>query len=167
MAALSALYGCAQASMYADESVWKTPDEARAYVATSLEEYERGTGLHLIFTLQDPRRVIGHIRLKSIDQRHRRCDFEFFFAPHHQNNRWVFEGLAEVMHHIFEEWRFNRISAEIDAEDSWSARILTNLGFTREGAFPRKRICGGQMRNCIGYGILSDEWPSLQVSLDL
>lgn len=162
VSALFCLYGVAHDSRFCDESVWRTLQDAQSYVASAQEDYEVGTGVHLLFTLQNPKRVIGNIRLKSINQRHRRCDLEFFFAPHHQNNRWVFEGIADVLHYVFEEWKLNRVYAEIDSEDTWSEQMLVNLGFTREGSFPRKRISEQRLRNCVGYGLLCDEWPSLR-----
>ncbi|WP_459782932.1 GNAT family N-acetyltransferase, partial [Photobacterium sp. R1] len=58
----------------------------------------------------------------------------------------------------FEEMQLNRIEAEIDPDNTGSAKVLTKLGFSLEGYLPERWIVDGKMSDSAIYGLLARQW---------
>jgi aminoglycoside 6'-N-acetyltransferase len=68
------------------------------------------------------------------------------------------EALRALLDHLFRERGLLRVSAECDARNVASARLLERLGFTREGHRPANTWLKGEWTDDLLYGLLARDW---------
>jgi len=87
------------------------------------------------------------------------AEIGYIIVPGHEGQGIARECLAAMISHLFREEGFHRIFADVDPRNTPSARLLLNLGFTREAHLR------DAMKTHIGwcdswlFGLLCDEWP--------
>jgi ribosomal-protein-alanine N-acetyltransferase len=62
-----------------------------------------------------------------------RAEIGFDLTPHYWGNGYMFEAISCVIEFIFSSTEINRIEAIVHTENSRSLKVLTRLGFRKEG----------------------------------
>jgi len=68
------------------------------------------------------------------------------------------EAVGRVLQRLFGDEGLHRVSAECDARNAASARLLDRLGFRREGLRRSHTWIKGEWTDDLLFGLLADEW---------
>ncbi|MCT9081311.1 GNAT family N-acetyltransferase [Streptomyces fulvoviolaceus] len=90
------------------------------------------------------------------------ADLGFTLAPHLHRQGYATEAVQAVIRHLFARG-LHRVSAECDARNTASARLLERNGFQREGRRPEftRNINTGEWTDTLLYGLLARDWSDL------
>lgn len=88
------------------------------------------------------------------------ADLGYTLAPAHQGQGYATEALRRMLDHLLVERGLRRVSAECDARNARSARLLERLGFTREGLRRSNTWIKGEWTDDLLFGLLSEDWAA-------
>lgn len=103
--------------------------------------------------------LIGDIGLKLHDNL-RQADLGYTLAPAYQGKGYATEAVRGLLDHLFRERNLHRVSAECDARNESSARLLTRLGFRQEGLRVANTWFKGEWTDDVLFGLLRSDWLS-------
>ncbi len=84
------------------------------------------------------------------------ADIGFTFSPTYQGRGYASEAVSRIVDHLFARG-LRRISAECDARNTRSARLLERVGFTREGLRRQHTWIKGEWTDDLLFGLLADD----------
>ncbi len=76
-----------------------------------------------------------------------------------QGRGYASEAVRTVLDNLFSQG-LHRVSAECDARNERSARLLERVGFQREGYRPEYTWLKGEWTDDILFGLLASQWRS-------
>lgn len=118
-----------------------------------------GSSLQLAIERKSDGAFLGACLLFNIvTARAARAEIGYSLAPEHWRQGYLAEALPALIDHGFEAMRLNRIEADIDPENTASARVLGKLGFRREGLLRERWIVRGEPSDSEIYGLLRNDW---------
>ena len=82
-------------------------------------------------------------------------------APERQGCGYATEAVNAVLQDLFERRGLHRVSAECDARNQGSARLLERVGFQNEGRRPSNTWMKGEWTDDLLFGLLADRWSQL------
>lgn len=147
------------------------PETARYQSWTAPVSVEEATALVGQFAAGDPARpgwfqyavelksgatLIGDVGVRTHDNL-LQADLGFTIAREHQRMGYATEAVLAVLHGLFERG-LHRVSAECDARNQRSARLLERVGFRLEGHLRANTWIKGEWTDDLLFGLLSDEW---------
>ncbi len=93
-----------------------------------------GESLHLLLFIQDTDELIGVCNFSNIVRgAFQACHLGYSIAEQWQGQGLMREGLTAAIAHVFQNMKLHRIMANYRPENARSARLLSSLGFQREG----------------------------------
>ncbi|MDJ0347563.1 GNAT family N-acetyltransferase [Streptomyces sp. H10-C2] len=84
-------------------------------------------------------------------------DLGFTLAPGRHGHGYATEAVRAVLHNRFDDG-LHRVSAECDARNTRSRRLLERVGFQLEGQRPAFTWAHGEWSDQCLYGLLADQW---------
>jgi RimJ/RimL family protein N-acetyltransferase len=161
-AAAFAAYRCdPQVARYQSWSAPFPQEEAERLVATfaSGDCTEPGWFQYAI-ALRDSDLLIGDIGV-NLQENRMQAEIGFTLATPWQGKGYAYEALRRMLDHLFTERNLHRVSAECDARNVRSARLLGRLGFAREGCRRRHTFIKGEWTDDLLFGLLAGEWQQI------
>lgn len=107
--------------------------------------------------LRSTHTLIGDIGVNLHDNL-MQAEIGFSLATAHQGNGYATEALHRMLEHLFADRRLHRISAECDARNLRSARLLQRLGFHQEGFRRAHTWIKGEWTDDVLFGLLIEDW---------
>ncbi|MEV7971521.1 GNAT family protein [Sphaerisporangium sp. NPDC088356] len=138
---------------------WDAPvpvAQARALIASSRARDPRAPGWFQ-YAIEREGVLIGDIGV-NLHANLMQAEIGFTLAPGCQGHGYATEAVGRVLEHLFEEEGLHRVSAECDARNLRSARLMERLGFRREGLRRAHTWSKGEWTDDLLYGLLADEW---------
>jgi RimJ/RimL family protein N-acetyltransferase len=86
------------------------------------------------------------------------AEIGFTLARSSWRQGYAYEAVSRVLEHLFRVDGLLRVSADCDARNQASARLLDRLGFHREGLRRAHTWIKGEWTDDLLFGILADEW---------
>ncbi|HET6739210.1 MAG TPA: GNAT family N-acetyltransferase [Kribbella sp.] len=105
--------------------------------------------------------LIGDVGLKLHDNL-MQADLGFTLAAQYQGQGYASEAVRGLLQHLFVDRELHRVSAEADARNTASVRLLERVGFTREGLRPSNTWFKGEWTDDVLFGYLRDDYLSRQ-----
>lgn len=93
---------------------------------------------------------------------HKNCqqaDIGFTLAVEHQGLGYGTEAVRRLVDHLLVERGLHKVSAECDARNLASARLLTRAGFQLEGRLRSHTWIKGEWTDDLWFGLLAEELP--------
>ncbi|MFI5938284.1 GNAT family N-acetyltransferase [Actinoplanes sp. NPDC051494] len=103
--------------------------------------------------------LIGDVGVNLADNL-RQAEIGYTLAPALQGKGYATEAVHAILGHLFTVQGLHRVSAECDARNTRSARLLDKLGFTREGLRRQHTWIKNEWTDDLLFGLLADDWPS-------
>jgi RimJ/RimL family protein N-acetyltransferase len=86
------------------------------------------------------------------------AEIGFTLALGYQGQGYAGEAVRGLLDHLFKVRGLHKVSAECDARNVASARLLERIGFTREGLLRAHTWIKGEWTDDAHYGLLAQEW---------
>ncbi|OJF09908.1 GNAT family N-acetyltransferase [Couchioplanes caeruleus] len=141
---------------------WRSPyslDKARYAVQTMVAADPGQPGwFQYAVELPDEAALIGDVGVNLADNL-MQAEIGYTLDPRWQGHGYASEAVRGVLGHLFTVRGLRRVSAECDARNTASARLLERVGFTREGLRRQHTWIKNEWTDDLLYGLLSDEWP--------
>jgi RimJ/RimL family protein N-acetyltransferase len=87
------------------------------------------------------------------------AEIGFTVAARFQGRGYATEAVGRLLDHLVGDRGLHRVSAECDARNLGSARLLERLGFRREGCRLEHTWIKGEWTDDLLFGLLSGDWP--------
>lgn len=143
---------------------WTTPvslEAASELVGTFAAGDPRAPGwFQYAIELRSHHTLIGDVGVNLHDNL-MQAEIGFTLAPGHQGRGYATEALRRVLVHLFTDRGLRRISADCDARNLRSARLLERLGFRREGHRLASTWIKGEWTDDLLFGLLAEDWHRL------
>ncbi|MEV4702146.1 GNAT family protein [Actinoplanes sp. NPDC049316] len=104
-------------------------------------------------------KLIGDVGVNLADNL-MQAEIGYTLRPDQQGHGYATESVRAVLDHLFRVQRLHRVSAECDARNVRSARLLERVGFTREGLRRQHTWIKHEWTDDLLYGLLAEEWPT-------
>lgn len=103
--------------------------------------------------------LIGDIGL-NLHENLMQAELGFTLAPEHQGKGYATEAVRGLLDQLFVERDLHRVSAECDARNTASARLLERLGFRQEGLRLSNSWFKGEWTDDLLFGLLRSDYLS-------
>ncbi len=146
------------------------PEVARYQSWVAPVSVETAQALVAEFAAGDPRRpgwfqygiereqvLIGDVGV-NLHENGMQAEIGFTLAPAYQGGGYATEAVRSVVEHLFTTRGLHRVSAECDARNLRSARLLARVGFRHEGRRRAHTWIKGEWTDDLLFGLLADEW---------
>ncbi len=158
-----------------DPDLWRwtlshveTRADLERYVASALDEQERGRALPFAHVLKASGRAIGSTRFGSIERVHRRVEIGWtWIGRAHQRTAVNTETKYLMLRHAFETWECLRVELKTNALNTRSRNAMLRIGCVEEGTLRQHAINErGEVRDTVYLSILQKEWPAVKARLE-
>lgn len=142
---------------------WSSPPlQAMAQAERLLQEvhdlFARRTLFQWGVALRHTDRVIGTCTLFHLDVAHRRAEIGYAFARAHWGKGLAREAVGALAEFAFGPLDLHRLEADVDPRNERSLRLLTRMGFVREGVLRERYHVAGEVQDAVLLGLLRPEW---------
>ncbi|MFI9813577.1 GNAT family N-acetyltransferase [Saccharothrix variisporea] len=101
--------------------------------------------------------LVGDVGV-NLHENRRQAEIGYTVATPHQRKGYASEAVRRVLDHLFAERGLHKVSAECDARNEASAKLLARLGFRREGHLVEHTWIKGEWTDDLIFGLLAREW---------
>lgn len=155
-----ALFSHAEVMRYWSSAPMRERMQAEGKVEEMQDGFAHRESINWLLATRRDDRAIGSCTLYRFDTRHRRAEIGYALHPD-----WWGRGLATEAVGLALDWGFaalglHRIEADIDPRNEASRRLLTGLGFRREGLLRQRFLIDGNASDSEIFGLLHDEWDA-------
>ena len=106
--------------------------------------------------------VIGDVMLRWHSAQDQHAEIGYVFNPSVAGQGFATEAAKELLRIGFEELGLHRMSAQLDARNDPSARLLRRIGMRSEAVFKQESWFKGQWSDRVIYAMLAEEWNALK-----
>lgn len=103
--------------------------------------------------------LIGDLGL-NLAENLMQAELGFTLSPVYQGQGYATEGVRGLLDQLFVERNLHRVSAECDARNTASARLLERVGFTQEGLRLSHSWVKGEWTDDLLFGLLRTDYLS-------
>ncbi|MGY4768253.1 GNAT family N-acetyltransferase [Kribbella sp. CWNU-51] len=103
--------------------------------------------------------LIGDLGL-NLDENLMQAELGFTLASAYQGRGYATEAVRGLLDDVFIERKLHRVSAECDARNTASARLLERVGFKQEGLRPSNSWFKGEWTDDLLFGLLRSDYLS-------
>ncbi|WP_151476196.1 GNAT family N-acetyltransferase [Streptomyces albicerus] len=128
----------------------------RGYAAGSLEE---PGWFQYAIELKADRCLVGDVGV-CLHENRMQAELGFTLAGERQGHGYAAEAVRAVLDDLFGRRGLHRVSAECDARNEGSARLLRRLGFVQEGHLRQATWIKGEWTDDLLFGLLASEWQA-------
>ena len=155
--ALFAIHSDPAAMRYWSGTVWKDDERGRAMVARD-HDPSLNDHLRLGIELSETSKLIGTCTLFEINDQCGRAELGYMLGSFAWGHGYMREALRTFLSHAFSTLSLRRIEADTDPRNEPSLRLLTSLGFVKEGHFRERWVVGNEVSDSAMFGLLRSEW---------
>jgi RimJ/RimL family protein N-acetyltransferase len=137
-----------------EELAERLADPARTRVFLEKE----GDAISLAAELRDTGRVIGDAVVIWNSVEHQCAEIGYVFNPTVHGNGYATEACQALLRVAFDELKFHRVIARIDARNDASGAVLRRIGMRQEAYLVENEFFKGEWTDEIDFAILDHEW---------
>ncbi|MFJ7928520.1 GNAT family N-acetyltransferase [Peribacillus sp. NPDC096448] len=108
-------------------------DQVKKLIKKFSKNFEVRHGIKWGIELKGKDGIIGTIGFQEWSQEHKRAELSYALFPKYWGNGYATEAVSKVISYGFKELELTRIGAIVFIENKASNKLLTNLGFKKEG----------------------------------
>lgn len=105
-------------------------------------------------------RLVGDLTLKLVGEQPSTGQIGWCFHPDYAGRGFATGAAAALLDLAFQHYEMRRVTAQMDARNTSSARLCERLGMTREAHFRQDWWSEGGWTDTFGYAVLTAEWKS-------
>ena len=115
---------------------------------------DNNTGIWWTMTEGAENRFIGAIGINDLEETHKKAEIGFWLLPEFWGKGYVVEAANSVMNYANAELNIHRLEAFVETENSGSEKVLSKLGFAKEGVLRDSEIKNGKFISLSIYSYL-------------
>lgn len=108
-------------------------DQVKQIVRNFSKNYDEKRGIKWGIEMKGTVGIIGTIGFQEWSPEHKRAEISYAFFPEYWGNGFATEAVTKVISYGFKELGLMRIGAVVFVENKASNKLLTKLGFIKEG----------------------------------
>lgn len=147
---------------YSSAPMFNSIEEALELVIRDATKRASGERLRLGIERLEDGAVIGYCDLFNIDRDCKKGEIGYGLRSEECGCGFMTEALSVFVNFVLHDLQLNRVMAEIDPANTKSERILTRLGFTKEGHFRENCIVNHIVSDSVFYGLLKRDLEGLK-----
>lgn len=154
---LQRIYGRPDVSRFLLEEPWSLEDaERKVHERLSRNDLEGGNGaLSLVIEFDDA--TIGDVQLWFTDRERRVAEIGWVLDPQHGGRGLAAEAVSEVLRFAFESARLHRVTAQMDARNTASAKLAERVRMRREAHLRQDWWSKGEWTDTVIFGMLETD----------
>jgi RimJ/RimL family protein N-acetyltransferase len=133
-------------------------EERLGAIATMTAIDDEAQNLRFAVVLPETDALIGDVSMWCPPSDRLQAEIGYVFNPRFHGRGYATEAVTELLRIGFEEAGLHRITANADARNAASIRVLERIGMRREAHFVQAAYEKGEWVDEVEYGILADEW---------
>ncbi len=114
--------------------------------------------MNVAVVVSDTGLVAGEVGLCWHSDVHRHAEVGYTFLPAHRGRGYATEAAAAMVDLAFNSLGAHRVSAQLDARNTPSGRVLQRLGMRFEGHLVENEFVKGEWTDEAIYAVLDREW---------
>ena len=123
---------------------------------------EAGKALTLVAELAETGELAGDCVLFWRSEEHQQGEVGYVFSPAYRGCGLATEAVGALLRLGFEGLGLHRITGQLDARNTPSARVLERAGLRREAHLVENEFVKGEWTDELIYAILRSEWEARQ-----
>ena len=143
---------------YWDAPPWKHRAQAERFIAVCGQIEQEGTGARLAIERAADGAFIGWCFLVRWNPDYRSAKLGYCLDDAAWGQGFATEAADALLHWAFDTLDLNRVQSETDTRNTASGRVLSKLGFVREGTLRQDCIVDGEISDSYVFGLLRREW---------
>jgi len=142
---------------YWDDPPMQSIDEVRKLLEFLDKRIKEGTGICWGITLKEaPQDVIGMVTYNGY-KKDGNGYIGYILGRKYWNQGLTTEALKAFIEYGFSQLEVHRIEAHVEPENVASGKVLTKIGFQKEGLLRERIFNKGEYQNMIYYGLLKTD----------
>lgn len=133
-------------------------DDAEKIVESFQITYESNRGIRWGIVLKETGEFVGTLGLNNLSTWSKRAEIGFELHPSHWNKGIMTEAVKEVLRYSFEDLDLFRMGAITYPQNQPSIKLLTRLGFTKEGLLRGYLYQKNRSHDALIFSLLRKEW---------
>ncbi|MDS9471560.1 GNAT family N-acetyltransferase [Sporosarcina pasteurii] len=129
-------------------------EQAEEFVDFFSKNYREKRGVRWGIERKGTKGIIGTIGFNAWLPKHKRAEIGYEIHPNEWRKGYITEAVLKVISHGFEEMGLTRIGAVVFIENEPSNRLLTKIGFQREGVLKDYMYQNGKAHDTYVYSLL-------------
>ena len=137
-----------------------TEEAAATFLAkqSSLDLGSATGWIMLAVELRETGQMVGEVGLFLSPEPKSEGDLGWSIHPDFQRRGYATEAVPNLLAYAFEKRALHRVTANCDARNTASFRIMERLGMRREGHFRQSGFANGDWHDEYLYALLREEW---------
>jgi RimJ/RimL family protein N-acetyltransferase len=119
---------------------------------------DEAQNLRFAVVLPETDELIGDVSMWSAPTDRHQAEIGYVFNPRFHGRGYATEAVNELLRIGFDEAGLHRITANADARNAASIRVMERIGMRREAHFVQGAYEKGEWVDEVEYGILAAEW---------
>jgi RimJ/RimL family protein N-acetyltransferase len=133
-------------------------EERLRSIATMTAIDDEAQNLRLAVVLPETDEVVGDVSMWCSPSDRLQAEIGYVFNARFQGRGYATEAVSELLRIGFEEAGVHRITANADARNVASIRVMERIGMRREAHFVQGSYEKGEWVDEVEYAILAEEW---------
>lgn len=137
---------------------WRDMSEAHDWYERAMGHQANAQAMQFVIVEKRSGAAIGTCLLFRFERDSRRAEIGYSLGHEHWRSGYMREALSSVLEYAFGTLDLRRVEAEIDPRNAGSEKLLTRLGFKKEGLLRQRWQMKGEIKDAAFFGLLRDEW---------
>ncbi len=146
-----------EVTRYYGQDTMKDIEEAEKIIDIFALNYIEKRGIRWGIQRKDDQKVIGTIGFHAWVHKHKRAEIGYEIHPDYWRNGYTHEALLKIISYGFEEMRLTRIGAVVFTENEASNKLLTKIGFQKEGLLNDYMYQNGKPHDTYIYSFVNND----------
>lgn len=129
-------------------------EQAKQLIDLYANQYLEKRGIRWGIELKETKEIIGTIGFHTWSTKHKRAEIGYELQPAYWRNGYATEAVTKILSYGFNELGLTRVGAVVFIENDASNRLLTKLGFQKEGILRNYMYQNGKPNDTYVYSLL-------------
>ncbi|WP_066052112.1 GNAT family N-acetyltransferase [Robertmurraya korlensis] len=149
-----ACFSNVKVTRYYGQDTLENIEQAEAFVDFFANSFKENRGIRWGIELKGTQGLIGTIGFNAWSTKHKRAEIGYEIHPNHWRKGYTFEAISKVIEHGFNEFGLTRIGAVVFTDNEASNKLLTKMGFLKEGVLRDYMYQNGEAYDTYVYSLL-------------
>lgn len=137
-------------------------EQAEAFVDFFAKNHREKRGIRWGIERKGTKGIIGTIGFNAWSPKHKRAEIGYEIHPNEWRKGYITEAVLQVIAYGFEEMDLTRIGAVVFIENEPSNKLLTKIGFQKEGILKEYMYQNGKPHDTYVYSLLKKDFKALE-----